>query len=209
MVSVDSFLRFVLPAAPTAAQISAERYIVDSAIEVCVKTGIWRETLAVVENVAGQPDVTLSLPQDSQLIQITDLYFDGRHIEPVGPDSVQNEGDSWFEKTSSLPRGYFSTRPGVITLFPVPDVVADVRVSAKLAPSRDAQELPDVLLNQYAETVAKGAIYRLLMEPNQAYSDPRKASFVQEEFRDCLAAIQRQAQKGFSRARFRTKPFFY
>lgn len=209
MTAVSNFLRFVLPHAPTAAEISVTRYLVDSAVEFCSKTGIWREDLPIIQTTALQPNVNLTPLANSQIIEITDVYFDGQHIEAAPPDTLKQQGDHWFDKTSSLPRAYFSTKPTVITFVPTPDVVANVRVSAKLAPTRNAEELPDILLDRYAEIIALGALSRLLLEPSQAYTNPQKAMMCADQFEARLAKVRKEAQEGFTRARFRVKPRYF
>lgn len=211
MAALSSFLRFVLPSAPTALELAVERYLVDSAIELCRDTGIWRATLALADVTANNPVVTLTAPADSQITKITDLYFDGQHIEPIPPDSLPKQGDHWFDKTSSLPRGYFSTLSGVVTLVPAPeeDRTDVVRASVELAPSRDAATLPDFLLERFPEVVAMGALKRLAMEPGQAYSDPRKAELYEAMFKTNLRDIRREAQKGQTRSRFRVKARYF
>lgn len=209
MAAVSSFLRFVLPSAPTAAQISAERYIVDSAIEFCEKTGIWREVLDTVNSRAGFAEIELDLPADSQILQITDLYFDGQHIEPLAPDTLDDQGQEWFAKTATLPRGYYSTQPGIVVLVPAPDSASQVRVHAKLLPKRNSTVLPDILLDRYPEIIQYGALKRLLMEPSQAYSDPNKAIVYAQEFEQCVSKVRQEAQKGFTRSRHRTKKYYF
>lgn len=210
MAAVADFLRFVLPYAPTAAQISVQRYLVDSAIELCQKTGIWREVLDELNVRAGQPEVELDLPPDSQLFQITEVYFDGQKVDPVPPDDLVNKGDDWFTKQSSRPYGFYSTNPTALILVPAPEESRQraLKVFAKLMPTRNAQVLPDLLLDRYPEVVACGALARLLMEPDQAYSNQQMAMTNAEMFEVKSKKIAQEAQKGFARSKFRTKPYF-
>lgn len=210
MATARDFLRFVLPYAPGAAEIAVTRYIVDSSVDFCMKTGVWRETLDLQGTKQGVADVELDLPTDSQLVEVTEAYHKQKRLVPKAPDAAYETNDH-LRQPATQPEAYLNTVPGVLTLLPPPAVTEKgvLRIKVKLAPSRNAGSLPELLLERYPTVIAHGALGRLLMEPHQIYSDAKKALMYMELFEEALPKARKEAQEGFNRATFRARPVYF
>jgi hypothetical protein len=211
MATPQDFLRFVLPYVPTAAEIAAVRYLVDSSVDFCMDTGVWRETLDLAGTRAGLREVELDLPFDSQLVEVTEVFHRSKRLDPKAPDQIYELGIGYSEKTSTVPQAFVAKGAESILLYPIPELTERgvLRIEAKLAPTRKARSLPDLLLSRYANTIAYGAIARLLLEPHQIYSNTQLGMEYRAMFLDGQATAKREAQEGFNRASFRTRPVYF
>ena len=109
-------------------------------------------------------------------------------------------------KSDSKPKYVTQTEPNTIRL--VPFQAGDVKLSLFLKPAQDADELPDFLADQHRETIAWGALGRILLIPNQSFTNPEMGAAFGQAFQQKLDGKSTMGVTGQQRAPVRTRPSF-
>lgn len=204
---LDDFMGGIRPYAPTVAEPTAHNAIRQAAIQFCERTRMWREE-DEYQNVAGA-DVAVTVPEGSQLIDFDIVSFND--FEPLDPATTQwldRNYRGWRTNASpGTPR--YVTQLTTNTLRLVPGMDGIVKVSMWLKPDQACMEMPSFLSSQYRETIAHGALARLLAIPGQPYSDPTAADYYLRLFMGRLDALGTKGSAGQQRARSRSKAHPY
>jgi len=101
-------------------------------------------------------------------------------------------------------RGFFCRVPGLIRLVPAltQKAVKALTVDVNIAPVRTAQEVPDLLLERYAEVIAAGALARLHQHA-APYADAGRAVSYLQRFDALCAALSDESTRGHQQAPLR------
>jgi hypothetical protein len=206
MKSFDELLPNILQYAPGCAVPAAYVAIREAATEFCERTRLWRyaDDFDMTEDDAEG----ISTPYGSVLHEIELVQFDG---DDLGARTV-----SWLDafergwRTGGLtgkPQYVTQTEPN--TLRVVPFQAGHVNIFVWLKPSVDAEELPDFLIDQYRETIAHGALARILAVPSKPYSNPQLATAFIQSWVSRLDEFSSMGATGQQRARPRTRASFF
>jgi hypothetical protein len=174
----------------------AQQALVDAAINFCEVTQTVVTDLDPVNVRAGVRNYELDLPSQSQLSQISRVWYKGRRLGAV-PAIDAND----VEALSGEPVYYYSTSVDellVLTLYPMPaeDAAGELQVRATTKPTRSATSLPNVLYNRWAETIVNAALERLHSMPGMAFTDPAKAAVLQARLRHEMYVARVDAMRG-------------
>lgn len=203
---MDDMLPSVSLYAPGAGTPTLYFVIRQAAIEFCIKTRLWRHESTVTHD--GASDMPVPTPDQSELIDIELVRFNGKPLMPRTANWMDHNMAGWREGELTGSPGCFSQLyPNTIRT--VPAMAGEVKLSVWLQPSLDCIELPRFLIDQYRETIALGAMGRLLSMPNQPYTDERKALMALQGFAEQLDTLKNRAVYGQQRARVRTCPTYF
>lgn len=210
MKSLDEFLPSIRPYAPGVADPAAYFAIRQAAVEFCERTRLWKfeDEFPIV----GDTSEPLFAPAGSVIHEIDGVWFNARRLRAVTPDKLDQLLPAWRAGTmATVPVGNPSyvtqTAPNNIIL--VPFGTGQVKLSLVLKPSQDALEVPDFLVDQHRETIAFGALSRILLTPNQSFSSPDMGSAFGQAFQQKLDAKMSIGSTGQQRAPVRTKASFF
>lgn len=206
MKSFDEFLPDINVYAPGCAVPTAYLAIRQAATEFCERTRLWRyaDDFDITEDDAEG----INTPYGSVLHEIELVQHDGREL---GPRTV-----SWldaFEKgwragaLDGQPSYVTQTEPNTLRI--VPFQAGHIDLFVWLKPSGDAEEVPDFLVDQYRETIAHGALGRLLAIPGKPYSNPQLATAFIQSWVSRLDALSAAGTAGQQRGRTRTRASFF
>jgi hypothetical protein len=204
MKPLDDLLPSILPYAPSCAAPTAYFGIRQAAIEFCERTRLWKfeDEFEVVET----DDDQLLAPADAVIHEIDEVRFDDIPLEPKTTQWLDEQCSGWREDTGT-PSYLTQLEPNILRL--VPRGTGTVNLSVWLKPSQDADELPDFIVDQHRETIAHGALARILLIPNQSFSNPNMAAAFAQMFQAKLDALSAKGYTGQQRAPMRTKATFY
>lgn len=208
MKDLDEFLPSIRPYAPGVADPTAYFAIRQASIEFCEKTRMWRyedEFDITADDFEG-----LLAPPSSVVHDIEGVWFDGtklRHVTPNKLDELVSDWRSGDTKPTGVPSYVTQTEPNTIIL--VPFGTGTVKLSLFLKPAQDAIEVPDFLVDQHRETIAFGALARILMIPNQSFTDPNMGAAFGQAFQSRLDGKKDAGIRGQQRAPTRTKASFF
>lgn len=206
-VPLDAFMGSIRLYAPTVAEPTAYMAIRQAAIEFCEKTRMWREEDDYA-NVAGT-NLDVSVPDGAVLIEFETVSFEGG--EPLDPATTQwldRNYRGWRTNASpGTPR--YVTQLATNTMRLVPGMDGAVRVSVWMKPDQDCMEMPSFLSRQHRETIAHGALARILAIPNQPFTNLEMASAYLSLFKVRLSELAHAGSSGQQRARARSKAHPY
>lgn len=197
MREIADMMRLVAPYAVGVPEPVAVQYLRDAAIEFCQETRIWRHSADF--NVIGGQNETLCTPDQAQIFEIENAWFNKCLLEPRPFGSIEN-----WDRDDGQPRYITQSSPGSVRLVPGALEAGVLSLHLFLKPANDAEDFPD-FLTEYERIIADGALARILMLPNQPFTNPAMAgafgqSFVQGKDRNFNQNI-----KGKQRAPMRSR----
>jgi hypothetical protein len=203
MKALNLFLPHIMPYAMGCPKVNARQALVSAAIEFCEQTLLVRATLAAVDLVAGTYTYTPTTPTHEAMVMPVGAWFKGAELAPVAADEIHNPqafaaSIPDVEAETGDPREFFALTAGQIGLYPIPETSESgvLLVRAALRPTRAATQLEDVLLEDWVETLAAGALYRLHSTAGQAYTDAAQAERRFIEFRRGIQRAKVEASRG-------------
>jgi len=162
-VNWNQFHEYIMPNVQGCPLAIVNNAIKSSAIEFCERSLLWRLDAEPIDVTAGESRYSFLPPDGSRVIRVTHAVLNGLTLVPVSRKELNDAYIDWktFEQTS--PRMFFMDTPTSITLVgkPIEDSASGLRVQVALKPSRSATNCPDFLYEDWAETIAHGALYRL------------------------------------------------
>lgn len=207
MTDLDEFLPNIRMYAPGVADPTAYFAIRQAAIEFCERTRFWRYEDDF--NIAADDCEGLLAPQDAVIHEVDGVWFEGRKLRPVTPDKLDDLLPGWRSgavPTTGAPAYVTQLLPNTVSL--VPFGSGRVKLSLILKPSQNAEQLPDFLANQQRETIAWGALARILLIPNQSFTNPEMGAAFGQSFQQRLDGKSTLGSTGQQRAPVRTKASF-
>jgi hypothetical protein len=197
----DRFLPWVTPYALNCPDPLAINAVRDACIEFCDTTGwITYETdpQSILEDVS---DYSFDLPEDTTLARILELYVDDVEMTPKSTDDLRAMyGTNWRTQTGS-PHYYTQLNTDEVVLVPQPTatVVDDLKMTVVLKPTRTSTTVDDSVFEWWAETIAAGALMRLLSTAGQPWSNPTDAAARERTFRLGMSEAKRRRQASLTR----------
>jgi hypothetical protein len=206
MKPLDAFLGSINPYAPGCAIPTAHFAIRQAATEFCERTRLWRYEDEFDVSAADAEAITT--PYGSVLLDIERVSFNGVPLEPRTVAWLDERMDGWRDGSlTGQPQFLTQIEPNTLRL--VPGQEGTVAVSLWLKPSQDCLDLPDFLPDQFREVIAHGALGRILMMPNQPYTNGDLGAGFLASFEKKLEGLSGKGITGQQRARVRTKANFF
>lgn len=208
MKELDEFLPNIRMYAPGVADPTAYFAIRQAAIEFCERTRMWRyedEFEIVADDFEG-----LLSPPSSVVHEIEAVWFDGQKLTPKTTNQLDEMVPAWRNgdtKPTGTPSYYTQTEPNTIVLAPFG--TGTVKLSLFLKPAQDADEVPDFLADQHRETIAWGALARILLIPNQSFTNAEMGAVFGQSFQSKIDGKSTKGSTGQQRAPVRTKASFF
>lgn len=203
MKSLDLFLPKVHQFAPGVADPTAYEWLREAAIEFCARTRSWRSFDEYT--VVGREAEEVRAPDGAVIHEIELVRFNGVDLKPAAPSDLDLETPGWRTGTAvGRPRFYTQMEPNTLALAPLG--AGSVTAWLVLKPAPDALEVPDFLADQHRQVIADGALSRILLLPNQPYSNPALANAMMGSFQRALAQQATKGVSGQQRAHPRSKP---
>lgn len=207
MIALTAFEQSIAPYARAVAVPTMHRAIRDAICEMCEKTHVWRH--AEDYTVSAGEDLALTTPEGSVLLAVENTSYNGG--EPLTRKTVAEldlDYPGWRDNDNPGASRYV-TQTSMNTLRLVPSEDGDATVSMWLKPSQDCTEVPDFFAAQYRETIAHGALARILAIPGQPYTDMNMASANAGIFAGRLQGMKNIGILGQQRATARVKGHHY
>lgn len=207
MAVYEDFLSRVLIEVPGCAEISALLAIKDACIEFCEKSLILVRDHEPISLKAGEVDYDLEPPTGTLVIKVMKAWVENAPIDPMFPDivrdaSVYNREFSSYQAAPSVPQRFLQKDERTVSVWPVPEknYPNGLTMRVALKPTRSSTAVDDVLYEEYAETIASGALGRLLMSSGKPYTNVQAAMAHKGLFTQGLNVARQRAGHGHNRS---------
>lgn len=212
MIFTREFMSYVLPFAPGASLIAAEFQTRLAAREFCERTKCWRLRLPAVDVTSNE--FALAIPDYAEIHKIERARW-GRQYD-LEPIQFTDLPPGWEDATEAPPTVLTQSDWNQIILYPFQPGSLDIEVFLKPKAGHDFtrssalmqdyfNQVPDFLLEQFAEPIGAGAAARLLMLPNRPYSDMNAAAVQVARFNAACDARSSSNIRTQTRARARVR----
>lgn len=208
MKDLDEFLPNIRMYAPGVADPTAYFAIRQAAIEFCERTRMWRYDDEF--EIAADDNEGLFAPSNAVIHEIEEVWFEGVKLRRVTPAKLDDLIPGWRSddtKPTGTPSYVTQTAPNEIIL--VPFGTGTVKLTLFLKPAQDADEVPDFLADQYRETIAFGALSRILLIPNQSFTNAEMGAAFGQAFQSRIDGKSTKGSAGQQRAPTRTRASFF
>jgi len=216
MTNLTTFLHLVNPHAPGAASQQMLQALRQSAIEFCERTRCWRHRAEIDLTEQGQAIVA---PDESEIHEIERAEFNDMRLTPVQFDDVPFEDidtsagttpamitQETFNQVSIVP---FEAGTLKVSLILKPRHGDDMQIGADGFLQNAYDSVPAFLHSRYSETIAAGAIARLLVMPQQPFTNPDLAMLHGRRFDQGVDNANGARVRGQHRARPRSRAAFF
>jgi hypothetical protein len=212
MASYDDFLPWVMVEAPGCSEIMAVQTVRDAAIDFCVRSNFIQRDHDPISVVANTIDYDLDPPAGQLVVKVMKAWYKASELEPVAPDYVNdplfyNKKATGVTPSKSTPMVYTQKDERTVSIFPYPleSASSALTLRVSLKPTRSSTTCEDSLLEDYAETIACGALARLLASPGKAYSAPQLVNVHQAKFMSGVNEARQRASRGQVRTNMQVK----
>lgn len=197
---VEAFFPMVLPDVIGCPDPMLQQQIVLAAHHFCTETGVWDEIQDPIKLQAGVTDYEIDAPsKEAYVARVTGVWLNNLKLEPEQMKNPKVEGVK--------PTGYHAARArGAITLNGSPLAGDILVVHAVYAPSLQSKNLPDFLVERYADAIASGAKHRLMAMPGKDWSNPAIAQFYGNQYDNALTDARIEMERGSVPGSLRVKP---
>lgn len=207
MTSYDTFLPRVLIDAYGCPEIVAVQAIRDSVIEFCVRSNFIQRDHDPITATAGVSDYDLEPPNGQLVIKILKCWFRTSELSPIAPDYVNTPAfyNSEIPENAPLlatPLSFTQKDERTFSIYPIPKdtVVSGLTLRVSLKPTRSSTFCEDSLYEDYAETIAHGALSKLLASPGKAYLNVAAAGMHSSAFNSGINEARQRASRGHVRS---------
>lgn len=205
MKDIEALLPRVLRYAPACPEVLALSHLRDAAKEFCRRTKLWRLSDSIELPTEGE-DI-LCAPQGSFILEIAAARLGGNKLEPVTASYLDAHQFGWRDDAdTSGARWITQTEPDSVRV--VPAQAGTLLLELVLAPTDDADQVPDFMVNQHAQVIANGAAGEVLSTPSDFANPQLGAAFVQR-FQSDLDRLSISARKGQQNAPLRTRGSYF
>jgi hypothetical protein len=206
MKSLDDLAPSIKVYAPGVADPTMYFGIRQAAIEFCERTRLWRHDDDF--QVSSDDCEGIYAPSGAEIHQIEAVFFNGNELEPKSTAWLDEHMRRWRAgEVTGQPRYYTQTKPDTIRL--VPFDAGHLALHFWLKPAQDADTLPDWMVDQHREVIAHGALGRILLIPNQSFTNAELGMAFAGSFARRLNELCAQGFSGQQRAPVRTRATFY
>ena len=206
-VSYDVFLPHVLPYAPNCFEEQARVAIRNACIDFCRETHLLQEDLDPVGAIRGENTYDVDVPSGYVLAQILSLYYVGRRLERKSQLELERLYTRDWQTLAGTPRVFtqFDTTTFTVALTPAEAVANAFTGRIAFMPSRASTVVEDVVFERYLDEIVAGALARLMVTPDQPYTDLRQAAANAARFRTGVSLARAFANGGMNRAPMRVR----
>lgn len=208
----EDFFPNILPEVPGVAEMVAENAVRNAVIEFCEKSLILTRDHDPITVKAGVVDYDLEPPKGYIVVKVMKAWLENQPLDPLAPDfvreaSVYNRLFSSYQEAPGTPRAYLQKDERSISVWQVPeqDYTNGLTLRVALKPSRASDSVESVILEDYAETIASGALYRLMMSAGKPYTNAEMAAVHKGLFQQGINVARQRATHGQVRSTLSVK----
>jgi hypothetical protein len=199
----------VLPEVMGVSPEQATFYLRLAAIDFCESTMVHSVEFDPIDVVVNQSVYTpVSPAAATELHKVRSLWVNDKKLDFAPMDAIGSWHTDWRTLADPQPKAFTQYDMTSVVLLPTPTVgyVGGMRLFGAVRPTTNAAEVADLLVQDYRETIAKGAKYRLYAQMGKPWSNPAESIRLRAEFGSDVANTKIEVSKSFTRATLRVAP---
>jgi hypothetical protein len=207
MAAYEAFLSRVLPEVAGCPEVVAIQAIRDAAIEFCTRSNALQQDLDPLTAIANQSEYDLEAPAGYRVSRVMKAWFEDSELLAAAPDMIRVPDAYKRSAGKAKPTFYFQKTSATISLLDVPETTAKgaVTIRAALTPTRASTTVDDEIFELWAEEIAHGAKYRLMLVAGKPYSNTAASAIEKGLFEAGVNKATLQAARGYVRSSVRVK----
>jgi hypothetical protein len=197
MALYESLLPEIIPMVPGCPDTLIENNIRAAVIELCEKAAVLQAELDPVTTIAGIYEYDLEPPTDTVVHKIMWVVHDGKEIEPISTNLLEQRKQNWRDADNrGTPEYFVKTSQSLFWMVPVPNEtkVSSTILRVQLKPTQTSTTADDELMSEYRDTIVNGALFRLLRLPSKDWTDFAGAQVYGSLFAEGIAQADRRAR---------------
>jgi|TARA_R100000388_G_C7240950_1_gene161328 hypothetical protein len=184
---IESLVPKVKREAPSCPSFIAIEELRNTIIDFCINTDIYLADLSLFQTVTGineYESADLDIPVGSELNHILDFFCEvgestaqlsEKNLTRLEPKSLIGKPSLFDMYGSGKPKYYSQKDQETILIAPTPNQNYSLYALYSLKPTATATTIPNIIVNEYQETIVHGALYRLQMMKDSPWSDVQAA----------------------------------
>lgn len=184
---IESLVPKVKREAPSCPSFIAIEELRNTIIDFCVNTDIYLADLSLFQTVTGINEYEsndLDIPTGAELNHILDFFCEvgesadqlsEKNLKRLDPKSLIGKPSLFDMYGKGKPKYYSQKDQETILIAPTPDKNYSLYALYSLKPTSTATTIPNIIVNEYSETIVHGALYRLQMMKDSPWSDVQAA----------------------------------
>lgn len=198
-VPVQDFVPRIAPLIDGCPDFSIRRAVSDTVLELC-RDALNLTTATCFATTRGKQAYRVPMPDGLTVEMVKHCYVFGRQLRPVTVDEINHKiAPMDPSESSGVPLYYSFAKPGVMTLWPVPDGKYLVKCAVAVGIERDGENIPELFFQDYLDAVVYGALARLYKTAGQGYSNFRLAAEYDVLFKQAAQGLYEDSVRDYSR----------
>ena len=190
-------LNYVLPEVPGCPTFTAERAIMETCIDFCLRTDLWKAEPLTINVIPGVTEYDLEAPTGAEVNHVLVMLRQGRKLMKLPFEDVFMKNEQGDPSATS----YFAQPDnGYVMIGPKPRDKDVLKVIYSLKPTTKSTSIPDTVGLEWREAIVNGALYRLQMMAGTAWANGGAASTNKTLYDKGVVAALRQSKYGFGGA---------
>ena len=198
-VEINRFSPYIAPLAENCPDFVMRQAVAATVADICQKTGCFTtETCFLTQEDTATYELQFAEGIHAEIVRF--VFCDGVQLIDTRLDelSMRSARFDWREAKGD-PKYYTFSKPGELTLVPIPKPNLRVRVVVTASVDRDTQQIPEQFLKDYLDTVVCGALSRIFRIAGQTYTNIRLADEFEFKYNTGLADIRLDVSRDFTR----------
>lgn len=202
----DEFTSRFLAEMPRCPAMTAERAVLDAAIEFCKRTYVYVIDHAAIDAVAGQAEYAWNPGAGLKVVRPEKIWYNELGIDPVGSDDLSELYTYWPSETAT-PKYYLQEKVESLLLVPKPDTSATGAIKAKVSvrPDLTATGIDDALFDKYVTEINFGARAILFAMAKTDWYDTNLAGYNSRRFEAAIGSVAALTARQHTRAPLRVR----
>lgn len=205
MVNWENFYEYVMPSVQGCPVSMVQSAIRSACIEFCEKTLIWKQDSIKNDILEGLDLYTFAPPLSAKVVmpyRITIKDEDTnneKEIEQIALNTLESFDPHWRERTSRIPDYYVLVTDDTVRFIgtPTEDLLESLTACVALKPSRSAKQCPTFIYNDWAETIAAGALAKLHAMKQKDWAIPDLVSYYDRVFKAGISRARSKSEKSW------------
>ena len=211
--NLTEFRQHVMPSLPKAPTLAVDKAVRDAVVEFAKRSHRMQEDIAAITTVAATHTYAIPNPVGFQVLALSRLFYDGTPLWSVSENQLDlnwqalndtycicsNEhGDDWRSQEADCPTVFYQATPNEVRLVATPTTgLADALTGRVVVyPLPGVTVIDDDIYNEYYESIAAGALSRLMAVPSQPWSSPQMVAYYRAMFDEGVADARGKVVRG-------------